>query len=113
MLKTESIVLLKTKHGEIYIGQYDCQTDANNNPIELLVEAYAIQIMPTGQQSFNIMMMPVFAPISKDCVTLTVTNEVISMIEPTEELKKQYIAARSNIVVSSTMPNSNSKLIGA
>ena len=106
----DRITLLKTKIGELFIGQYDCSKDSNGNVLELLKEAYTIQVIPTGQQSFNIMLLPVFVPISKDCVDLNVTNNVLAMTPPTEDLKNQYIAARTNLVVANS---SKSNIIGA
>lgn len=104
-MNIDSVSLVKVKNGEIYIGQID----KDNNQLN---EAYLIQIIPTGQQSFNIMMMPAFAPINKECVTIyNIRNEALAISEPNEDLKKQYIAARTNILIGSTTPN-NQPLIG-
>lgn len=111
----ENIYLIKTKFGELFIGQYIVDefrntANANFTTKEYLKEAYTIQVIPTAQQSFNIMLLPVFVPISKECVDLDVTDCILTKIKPNDDLKNQYIAARTNIVVANT-PKSN--LVGA
>ena len=100
-MDTDSIFLIKTKYGEIYIGQYDSES-------EMLLESYMIQVIPTGSQQFNIMMLPIFAPLNKDCVDIDVKNIILAKSEPNKDLKNQYIAARTNI-----LPSSSPKIIGA
>lgn len=94
-MNSENIFLVKSKNtGEMFIGQYDSEK-------MILKESYMVQIIPTNQNSFNIMLLPVFMPLSKNSVDLNIADIILAMDIPTEDLKTQYIAAVTNIVISS------------
>ena len=58
------------------------------------------------------MMLPVFAPISKECVDIDISNNILAKCPPNEDLKNQYISARTNLVTQTDLSTQN-KIIGA
>lgn len=101
-MNNDNIKIIKLKSGEMFIGELE-----ENN----LIQAYTINVIPTSPTAFNIMLLPVFMPISKKAVDLNIKDVLLAVDDPTEDLKNQYIAARTNIVVANSTPKSN--LIGA
>ena len=93
----ESIALVRTKTGELFMGQLD----VSDEKVELK-EAYMINMVPTSNNSFNIMLLPVFMPLLKDAVDLELTGAIMAITKPNKDLQTQYIAAITNIVMSAT-----------
>ena len=91
----ESIALVRTKNGELFMGQLDL----NDGKAELR-DSYMINMVPTSNNSFNIMLMPVFMPLLKDAVDLELTGAIMAVTKPNKDLQTQYIAAVTNIVMS-------------
>ena len=90
----ESISLVRTKTGEMFIGQLDTL----DGKVELK-EAYMLQVVPTSNNSFNIMMLPVFMPLLKEATDLELTGAIMAITKPTPDLQSQYVAAITNIVL--------------
>ena len=90
----ESISLVRTKTGEMFIGQLDIL----DGKVELK-EAYMLQVVPTSNNSFNIMMLPVFMPLLKEATDLELTGSIMAITKPTPDLQSQYVAAITNIVL--------------
>lgn len=102
-MNTETIKIVKTKFGEMFIGQLNG---------EILKEAYTIQVIPMNQSSFNVMLLPVFVPVNKDVVDLNLKDIILASTNPSEDLKNQYIAARTNILPARNVQSApSSKLI--
>ena len=69
-----------------------------------LDDCYMVQVIPQqgpgGSQAFNVMLLPVFIPISKDAVHIP-AERIITTIDAPENLAGEYTRATSSLYVPS------------
>lgn len=100
-----AIKVVKTKLGEMFIGDYDAET-------QQLKSSYTIQVVPVNQSSFNVLLLPVFVPLSKEVVDLDLKDMVLAVTDPNSDLENQYISAKTNIVVAKNVPDASNLIVG-
>lgn len=97
---SREIILGKMISGETIIGKKN-ETD-NGIAID---EAYLVNVVPNQNgQSFNVMLLPLFIPISKDAVDVP-ADKIIVTVTASKDIENEYIKATTNIVVPNGMPN--------
>lgn len=99
------IKVVRTKIGELFIGEYDEEQ-------QKLYSSYTLQVIPVNQSSFNIMLLPVFVPISKEVVDLDLKDNILAITSPNQDLENQYISAKTNIVVAKNVPDASNLIVG-
>lgn len=86
------IKLAKLISGEILIGKYDRPG---------LAEAYLVQAVPQNNNSFNVLILPLFMPISKDAVNIS-ADKIITMIDAPDNIKNEYTRLTTGLVMPSS-----------
>lgn len=89
----DQLIIVKTKFGELYVGVMD---KYNENK---LIDAYQIQVVPENQNTFNVMLVPVFMPMDKNSVNLNLENSIMSIIDAPQDLIDQYTLIKNNMEV--------------
>lgn len=87
----DQLIIVKTKFGELYVGIMD---KYNENK---LIDAYQIQVVPENQNTFNVMLVPVFMPMNKNSVNLNLENSIMSIIDAPQDLIDQYTLIKNNM----------------
>lgn len=89
----DQLIIVKTKFGELYVGIMD---KYNENK---LIDAYQIQVVPENQNTFNVMLVPIFMPMNKNSVNLNLENSIMSIIDAPQDLIDQYTLIKNNMEV--------------
>ncbi len=92
---SNSIVLGKLISGEIIIGKQEK---------EYISDAYLVNVIPNeNKTSFNIMLLPLFVPISKEGVNVD-NDKLVTVTNAPENIRNEYIKVVTDIIIPSNMP---------